>query len=645
MFKQISRFVLLGLLLSLVTLPVEAQEAAWVKLSPPNTDKFPLISTYMNVYDGEGNFVHELGPQNVNIIENQRSIPVSEITELHTGAQFVVAINMGPAYAIKDSQGATRYELIQQALSTWIDSFPSETIDDLSLVTNEGFDGLHFNRPVAWLSKYRSYEPDFETAIPSLDVLARAITIAADPAAQSELGRGVLLITPLPSQDNLAALPSLESMARQNNVRVYIWMISSRAYFDSSGANLLAELAARTGGQLFTFSGDETLPAVDPYIDQLRQAYFLTYNSQIPGGEIHQISAQINTPTLNITSDPVEFALNVQPPNPIFVAPPLEIIRTEQTDSQGAPPEIAEFTPSEQFIDILIEFPDNLSRTIKRTTLYVDGKIAAENTSPPFNQFTWFLGNSINDSSHLIQVEAEDELGLSGISIEHQVNIAIQHAPFQIFSLFRQNIPLLIGISAAFAVGIIFLALILGGKIQPKTTGRLIWRRRIQHVQEEIPNNGQTVPAPNHPDPQATRGGLSQWMNRFSWPTKRPESPTEEAYLTLLPLGNGNDQEERIPIAQRELTFGNDPTLATIELNDPSLDALHARLRKDDNGNFIISDEGSVAGTWVNYLSISTDGVRLSHGDIIHIGRIGLQFAYNDIQKIPKPKVTLQESS
>ena len=646
MFKHISRLILLGLLLSLVTIPVGAQETAWAKLSPPNTDSFPRISTYLNVYDGEGNFVHDLGAHNVNIIENQRSIPVSEITALHAGSQFVVALNMDPTYAIKDSQGATRYEHIQGAMSAWIDAYPPGATDDLSFVTNDDIEGLHFNRPVAWLSKFRSYQPNVDTAIPSLDVLGRAITTATDPTTQSDLGRGILLITPLPNQDSLAVLPSLESMALQGNVRVYIWMVASRAYFDSVGADLLAAFAARTGGQLFLYSGDETLPAVDTYIDQLRHTYILTYDSQISGGGEHQISAHINTPSLEVASEPVGFALNVQPPNPIFVSPPLDVIRTEQTSPEEPSTEIAEYTPNKQHIEILIEFPDNFSRSLKRTTLFVDGEIAAENTSPPFDEFTWFLEDFVNDGSHLIQVEAVDDLGLSGTSIEHQVNIAIQRAPFNFLNLFRQNIPILIGISAAIVVSIFVVALIIGGKIQPKTTGRLIWRRRPQGTEEPKPNKSETAPAvqllPQKPQP--TRKRLSLWTNRFAWPAKREESPVEEAYLEFITAKNGNVHKERIPIIQSELTFGNDPTLATIELLDPSLDALHARLRKDEHGSFIISDEGSVAGTWVNYMPVPSAGIKLSHGDIIHIGRINLRFAYKDIQKIPKPKVTPQES-
>ncbi len=650
MFKNIGRFILLGLLLSLVPRSTMAQETAWAKLSHPNTDSFPYISTYLNVYDGEGKFVHDLGKENVNIIENQRSVPISEITELHTGAQFVVAINMGPAYAIKDSQGVTRYEHVQAAMTSWINTYPPETIDDLSLVTNDGIESLHIIRPAVWLSEFAAYQPNFDTAIPSLDVLARAITTAADPVYQSEMGRGVLLITPLPNQDSLAALPSLESLARQGNVRVYIWMVSSRAYFDSAGANLLAEFTRNTGGQLFLYSGDETLPNIDPYVDQLRHVYALNYNSQISGGDTHEISAQISTPLLYVTSDPIEFSLSIQPPNPIFVAPPLEIIRNEQVDDENLQPETPIFTPNEQLIEILIEFPDNFTRSLSRTILYVDGVIAAENTSPPFEQFSWPLEAFDNNGSHLIQVEAVDELGLSGISIEHQVDIAIQYAPFSLIAIIKQNWQIVVGIGALIGVVTLFLVLVLGGKIQPKTTGRLIWRRNIQPSKGPDSEETQSAPEPItltqnlHQETEPARERLSTWMNRFSWPARKQESPREEAYLEILSPQNGDEANQRLPISQRELTFGNDATLATIELSDPSIDALHARLFVDDQGDFIIFDEESIAGTWVNYVPVTKEGTLLTHGDIIHIGRIDLRFVYTDIKKIPKPKVTLQES-
>jgi predicted component of type VI protein secretion system len=81
-------------------------------------------------------------------------------------------------------------------------------------------------------------------------------------------------------------------------------------------------------------------------------------------------------------------------------------------------------------------------------------------------------------------------------------------------------------------------------------------------------------------------------------------------------------------IASREVTFGRDPTLATMVIDLPSLEGLHARLRQGEDGSFILYDQGSVAGTWVNYVPVSSEGARLEHGDMVHIGRAKYRFLY-----------------
>ncbi len=44
------------------------------------------------------------------------------------------------------------------------------------------------------------------------------------------------------------------------------------------------------------------------------------------------------------------------------------------------------------------------------------------------------------------------------------------------------------------------------------------------------------------------------------------------------------------------------------------------------SGAVIISDLGSVAGTWVNYTPISSTGVRLEDGDLVRIGKMSFRF-------------------
>ncbi len=640
MFKHPSQFFWLSLVLLIVAIPVSAQGTGQATLTLTTTESFPTISANLNVYDGEGNFVHDLTSADVRAVEDGREIPITELTEQNNGAQFVVAINMGPVYAIKNTEGLSRYEVINQNLRAWIDGYPEQASDDLSLLTNEGLNQVHFNRPTDWLSSLESYQPEFDTSIPSLNVLADAIMVASDPPPQESMGRAVLLVTPLPGEDSLGILPSLLEMTKQSGVRVYVWVVSSEAYFDSERAERLNQFAAETGGKTFYFSGEETLPNVETYIDPLRYTYTLKYESQISSGDNHQVAARIDAPGLNVVSDPVEFEMSVQPPNPIFVSPPLEIQRAPTTPGVDAADENIGYEPEQQPLEILIEFPDGQPRPLERTTLYVDGEIADENLAPPFDRFSWDLSPYRAGGSHLIQVEAVDSLGLSKTSIEHEVRIEVQQPTQNVLVTLRQNRLVVIGVTVAVVVGILILFFLMRGQIQPKITGRLSKQPNGKQQKKTKPDVAKQQPKTTLPEKKVQKSRFSQWMDRFSWP-RRERHLGGEAYLLAT---NGDDEEERIPLTQSELTFGCDPALATITLEDASVAPLHARIRKEGENNYALMDEGATAGTWINYEPISSDGRSLNHGDIIHIGRVLFRYRQSEALPLPKLKITPQEA-
>lgn len=168
-------------------------------------------------------------------------------------------------------------------------------------------------------------------------------------------------------------------------------MVSSPAYFTSQGAELLSNMANQTGGQFFAYSGAEAIPEIETYLAPLRYVYALSYELKIRNSEPHQVYAQIIFDGTRLTSEPQDFDLQVLPPNPIFISPPLQIFRANKSAIVDTLNETAEYTPKEQILEILIEFPDGRPRPLTRTTLYVDGSIADENTTDPFATFTWDL--------------------------------------------------------------------------------------------------------------------------------------------------------------------------------------------------------------------------------------------------------------
>lgn len=113
-----------------------------------------------------------------------------------------------------------------------------------------------------------------------------------------------------------------------------------------------------------------------------------------------------------------------------------------------------------------------------------------------------------------------------------------------------------------------------------------------------------------------------------SWP--RPTSQNAPARLIALDENEQPITGGIIPLARQEITLGKDPQRATQVLDSPTVDDLHARLYRDDEGHFYLADQGSVAGTWINFAPVTTSGARLEHGDLIHIGKVMFRFELTD---------------
>jgi predicted component of type VI protein secretion system len=78
-------------------------------------------------------------------------------------------------------------------------------------------------------------------------------------------------------------------------------------------------------------------------------------------------------------------------------------------------------------------------------------------------------------------------------------------------------------------------------------------------------------------------------------------------------------------------------------LDDASLAALHARLRQTDDGGYLLFDNNTIAGTWVNYDLVPREGYRLSHGDVVHFGQLIYRFTLRTPPTAPQPKVLVQK--
>jgi hypothetical protein len=642
-------WVPLILLAMLVTsIGSRAQGGAQGSLSQIDPTNFPEISAFLTVYDAEGNFVRDLQPQDVSILENDQEIPVSTLEYLEPGVQFVVALNPGPAFAIRDSQGTSRYDLIANALRNWISSAGGDRGDDLSLLTTIGPRASHLSNPADWQRSFDSYQPDSRNLTPSFDILGEAITLAADATPHPGMARAVLFITPPPDNNAVLALQDVASRAAQLGVRVYVWMIASEGLLDSAGANQLAELAFQSGGSTYRFADTAPFPPVESYLDPLRGIYSLVYPSaaRVPGA--YTVSAQIEHNTETLVTAPNTIALDVRAPNPVFIQPPAEI---ERHVPEGAEPD-AGLIPTVENLQVLIEFPDNHPRDLVRSTLLVNGEMVAENLQPPFDTFTWDISEYTQNSQQLLQVSVEDTLGLQGQSIETPVEITIEGQATGIASVLVRQAPFLAIIFALAAGAVLLWVLVIGGRLRPAdaTLPRMgrgrPERSRANSKPRRRDKDPVTQPVPIRDESgrrysPATR--LTSFASRLRLPQRRtPDRPL--AYLDLLgPESNGGRGVPQ-PILETEITLGSSISQSTHLLEDPSVSPYHAKITQRSNGDLWIYDANTTAGTWVNYTPVPNDGLRLRHGDLVHVGRVGFRFRLPDETAARRIVITQEEN-
>lgn len=641
MLKKFSWVVGLLVLGLLFYAQVHAQSAAIAFLSAPETDKFPLISAYLDIRDSQGGFISGLQTEDLTIIEDDVQLPASDLLEVDTGMQFVLAVNTATSFAIIDQQGVKRYDYIAEYLESWAERVSDTSGDDLSLVAPSGVQNIRNSDYGEWLAYFQAFEPNFQTAVPSLEVLTRGIDLAAEPGFNPGVSRAVLWLTPTLNPSINADLLILEQRARQSGIRVFVWMIDSQTLFQSEQAITLRAFANQTGGSFFAFSGIEAIPDLEANLNATRQVYKLSYYSQVTVAGAHELSVAVQSGDVVVSASPITYNIELQPPIPTIISVPTQVSRVLLDQSQ----DVSELTPSEQTVEIAVIFPDNIPRELIRTSLLVDGEIVAENTSAPFELFTWDLRSYTKSQQYFLSVLVEDELGLIGSSPESPVQITVQGVPQGIGALFAKFGSLLVVTIVLVAAAVLLLVLLLAGRIRPKPLGE---RRRGKSAYDD-PVTQPIIKEAQQIQEKPKRSNFLIELARRINPSQLARLPirrTREPFAYLLPFNDSGEplESETIALTAHVITIGSDAQQAFVPIDDPGIEPLHARLWRDEEGTFRLADENSVAGTWINYAPVSNSGSRVEHGDLIHIGRAGFRFTLSKPTKTPKPIVIREKS-
>ena len=195
----------------------------------------------------------------------------------------------------------------------------------------------------------------------------------------------------------------------------------------------------------------------------------------------------------------------------------------------------------------------------------------------------------------------------------------------------RNNTSTVLFLFVLLMAGLIFLVLILGGKIRPFTQGSAKRESKKSLAKKPIIH-------PLNPTPNKKSG----WTYRLQQADTIPDLEAK-AYLQPLEEQGNINQISVIPIYKKELLFGSDLSQNDVLIEEPDIEPLHARLVVDTENEYWLFDMGSIGGTWVNYTSVSENGIKLSSGDLIHFGRLGFMFSIHDRTTEPKPNIIINK--
>ncbi len=616
-------------------LPVRAQTQAEVDLYPADASAFPTVSAFMDVFDASSRFVSGLKAPDVTVVEDGNPLPAAELTEMTVPAQIAVAINPGPALAARDTQGMPRFQRVVNALDAWAQALPPQQPDDLSLVTIAGPIIAHANAK-DWRVSLDSFQPDFRSTTPNLQSLSIAVDTIISQPPRVGMKRAILFITPHMDDPNIDTLVQpLIQRAAQNHVRVFVWFVDADMYSATTSAAAFNTLAMQTGGAFFAAAGSTPqYPNPDSYFAPLRRVYSLKYNSMAATGGSHTMSVQIKTSAGVIRSGNQPFTIDLQPPNPIFVSPQLQIVRAPP---QNDPYNTKVLLPTSTDISIIVEFPDGHKRPLASTTFFVDGQAVSENKSAPFDKFTWDLSQYQVSGDHKIAVEAVDSLGLSKTSIEIPVTVTVVQAPrglTALFSRYRQYIV----ISSIALAGLVLLLIIFMGRL----------RLMFAHARTTQQKQADPLTQPVAVVVESPLAEAEKKTRRRRTAHKRNDAP---AYLQrLIPDPSADSAhafksagDSPIPLNEKDVTLGTDPVQSIVVLDDPSVAPLHAHITHTDDVNFLVMDTGTVAGTWVNFEPIGKEDHLLRHGDVVHFGKLVFRFELKSAPPVAEPKIVKEK--
>jgi hypothetical protein len=266
---------------------------------------------------------------------------------------------------------------------------------------------------------------------------------------------------------------------------------------------------------------------------------------------------------------------------------------------------LALLQPAVMRLAAVVSWADGQPRALTDIVFTVDG-VPQPQAAPPTPdaggriELVWDVSER-DAGSYELAVEVADELGFRASSAPAAVTIETARPSPPTPTAVPTPDP-----AAQADGGAMSLALPLG--LLALAGGALFWGVRRARRRPEA-----TAPAAAPPPPPPPREGQ---VAVLEWAAEAEDAPAEAIEL----LGDN-------------VTLGSEPDAVDIVLAGPDVSRLHARIRRDGEGRYWLYDEGSSAGTFLNYEQLGLAPRPLQHGDVIQLGRVALRFRLVEVAR------------
>jgi hypothetical protein len=582
----------------------DAQSDIVVVISPPELDEFPWVTFYVEVSDADGRRIPHIPSTSFQVIQDNTVMNGARVQEERVGTRQIYALATTIGLRLRDTLGKSRFDQVREALLHWWSNPEASElgVNDLSLITTDGVVIGHSSSAADLATRIDQLVPLYPDDSSEYDLLFEALEFADAPPPKNGMPTYLIFVTALPRPPR--DLPTTNIIARAQNagVKIIPVIVGPPDLIEQPEADFLVQIAEETGGRVLFFDETRGFEALSSLVTGQATQYEIGYLSDASAAGPHELQIGLTGQNLELLSEPKTFIIEVEEPEVMLIQPPSRIVR-QSDDPVGA---LNTLEPSEISIPFILAFSDGHPRALKTAQLIVDGEVVSHMENPAENVLLWDISTIVEPADHVIQVSVEDVLGIKGESSASIVSFEIER-PSPGLAALRPTIGPLAAALGILVAGIILAAVFL-------SSGRTGSRR---------PTSGDALPKSRM---ALKRAGL-----------RSPEVEREiEARLRPFdPLRGGS-----IPLPGTDVVVGRDPSLASVPIDDASVEGLHARFIRQADGGYLLKDQGSRAGTWVNFRPLPEGGQLVEHGDRIHFGAV--EFRFELINPPPPRKVRIQ---